>query len=745
MNIWENISAGATTWWGWISGGWIWTLLIVPALLGLKQIFFKSAKVPGEYLLNGLLFGVTQLFNRRVAAIFSLKAYAHLQLKGSSKYMRVPSRSDITLEIDRMFVPLYMETQAPSSATTITHQNVLQLGNRILVVGEPGSGKSSLAKRLFRDECLKATRHPSRTAFPVIVMLKDIKLPSKQPEDTDMGMWLLDYVKKSLLPSSAFELEKCFDIFSHSTGLLLLFDGLDEVATSKFPVIWEALVGLAGHLEQLSEHNTIVITMRVQFYDQLREKYTQPFPKTVFLKPFSPNDIFEFLTRWPFKPQDKVNVASLFGTLSDRPTLRDMCRNPLVLSMFVAEVQEHGHALAPETRTTFYTAVTEELMLKRRLSQKGAVKSKDALKSQREQILGRLAFDNITDVNQPANSLSLRTAKEVIVSVTRCKPEDAGDIFDEIAKDTGLVEVEKPGETFRFIHLTFLEFLAALEAVQGEQDGWEQLIAKHKEFSNHSDPQSKTRLVEVIPFAAGLLHRVNRMAAITNLLDIGDWQLTTRGFLETKIYDHPRWPDFAQTMRNRLLATPEAQWNTEWLRGVHLFNVLIQDAQDSAQLVATESTGVDLDQFYRQLVDRKQKHSLATLLSSYAQQDASAAFRLAQVTHLDLPTALPQIIIFNCDQKSFLGMVLNTANADATRAELWAAILAESALRFRAVAELLKSMSPMPCFKVPLNKRSKWLEWSVSPLLRPSVFSQVISIAASTEPPGTEFWAMLRP
>jgi hypothetical protein len=103
----------------------------------------------------------------------------------------------------------------------------------------------------------------------------------------------------------------------------------------------------------MHERNVIVLTMRTQFYQQIKESFRQSFAHTVFVKPFTPGDIYEFLMRWPFDRDDKSPISKIYDELTDRPTLREMCTNPLVLSMYVAEAQVAGRVTAPESRTEF--------------------------------------------------------------------------------------------------------------------------------------------------------------------------------------------------------------------------------------------------------------------------------------------------------------------------------------------------------------------------------------------------------
>lgn len=69
--------------------------------------------------------------------------------------------------------------------------------------------------------------------------------------------------------------------------------------------------------------------------------------------------------------------------------------NPLVLSMYVAREQHSGHDLMPETRTDFYSQVTEELLIRRRARQIASPETHPIIKRQRLAILGRIAAGNM--------------------------------------------------------------------------------------------------------------------------------------------------------------------------------------------------------------------------------------------------------------------------------------------------------------------------------------------------------------
>ena len=133
----------------------------------------------------------------------------------------------------------------------------------------------------------------------------------------------------------------------------MLLDGLDEVSSSAYQDTRTAILGISQKLGQLSEENVIVLTMRTQFHQQIKDDYRAEFSHVLALKPFQPSDVYEFLTRWQFEKDSTQQITRIYNELTDRPTLREMCSNPLILAMYVAEDQAAGGAVPPYTRTEF--------------------------------------------------------------------------------------------------------------------------------------------------------------------------------------------------------------------------------------------------------------------------------------------------------------------------------------------------------------------------------------------------------
>jgi hypothetical protein len=162
--------------------------------------------------------------------------------------------------------------------------------------------------------------------------------------------------------------------------------------------------------------------------------------------------------------------------------------------------------------------------------------------------------------------------------------------------------------------------------------------------------------------------------------------------------------------KDYLLSVPEEKWDERWLRNLHLYNVVIQDAGQCSTHMPAISIPVNLENFYQLLVDTQQE-SLSKLLAAYAKQDAAAVFRLAEISNLDLANNFSSIIIDNCDQAPFYALIKQQALLELDRIELWAALLSESALRSSVVSEWMMKDKPLDSLNTIVSntpKRNRW-------------------------------------
>jgi hypothetical protein len=162
------------------------TAVLLPLLYFFVKLVVRYLKELGGYAIEGVLYWATRAIKHSLAGALTLRRYARLQLAGQSGYLYIPSRGDVKVEIDRVFVTLTLERQG-GPKSQYTHADLLEVGNRLRIIGDPGSGKSSLVKRLFRDACLDAIAHPRRSRLPMLLELKTLKLGARRLGEKQLG------------------------------------------------------------------------------------------------------------------------------------------------------------------------------------------------------------------------------------------------------------------------------------------------------------------------------------------------------------------------------------------------------------------------------------------------------------------------------------------------------------------------------------------------------------------------------
>ncbi|ARP70658.1 NACHT domain-containing protein [Streptomyces pluripotens] len=662
------------------------TLVLTPLIYMVARRISIFLRQNVRMWLEAALFRLAKWSRSSLARRVSLKEYCRYGLGNPhTRFLQVPGRDEAGhLEADRAFVSLKLENGAASFVYSGDVTEIQDM-SRVRVVGDPGSGKSSLAKKMFRDACREAEAIRPGHRLPILVELKRFTPPKNVSSDKTMANWAVKFLRDHVAKVQGFDMGELFDSYIRGDGLFLILDGLDEVAGSDYLRVAATLRALSGRLASDSPHNSVVLTMRSQFHSQVSDHLEADFPPVFHVRPFSPEDIYVFLTKWPHYAKDKrAEILRLYNNLTDRPTLREMCSNPLVLAMYVSHDQHGAKGVAIDTRTAFYSKVVEELLVARRGRQL-EMPAKSLLREQRETIFGRLAFEHMCDPEQAANSLSWTRAVEVVAGIYRCGKKEAEQRFRDLAKETGLVSEERIGESFRFIHLTFCEFFAAKEAAEGRTHGWAELMTAHRAFSANPDAFTASRLEEVIPFALALLPRARRVDALRELSDCGaDSLVVGRCFLETQLYDHPSWAAYAAAESTFLAQTPAGSWDGVWLRRLHLFNVVLKEAEEWLTAYGRRPR-ITLENLFRDLV-QDDRERLIQLFSSYAAVDVPAAMRLAAATGVDLVAEQPGLVVANMSYPPLRAMILEMVQTGSNPSDELILLVAEAGLRHQSAA-----------------------------------------------------------
>ncbi|MDD4905055.1 MAG: hypothetical protein PHD39_02690 [Methylobacter tundripaludum] len=260
--------------------------------------------------------------------------------------------------------------------------------------------------------------------------------------------------------------------------LLLLFDGLDEVSYSERGRVVNAIKDLLANHPDCP----VVITCRRAVY---QNEFFDVVDETLLVKEFADAQIRQFLNAWaPDMPVDK-SVDQLLGTLQDRPRLKDLARNPLLLTIIAYLYADTEHVL-PHSRAEFYKLATD-VLLRQWHQERNYYQPHD-----KHAVLEHLALylHGADEQNQDRRSIDhenvLLQLKDILPRLNLDAGKDANNILKEIVERSGLLLEIDGGERYQFGHLTLQEFFVAsalqgqghelIQAYQQDPGGWREPV-----------------------------------------------------------------------------------------------------------------------------------------------------------------------------------------------------------------------------------------------------------------------------
>ena len=405
---------------------------------------------------------------------------------------------DRILNLQKVFVPLKI---AATEAANISHEmiqppkdernnsNETQIGNflaaidkypefrRMAVLGAPGSGKTTLLRYLTQTYATKQQRKVHRKApklIPILLYLRDVRekivnnnlltlaeLINQQVEQQQQKYHLLN-------PPPNWFAEKLLQ-----NQCLVMLDGLDEVADETQRQQVSSWVDAQMHAYP---DTAFILTSRPFGYKTAR---LQQEVTVLEVQPFNLKQMQQFISSWYLetevisraglddrgvRAEAKQQADDLIKRIKNSKPLADMAVNPLLLTM-IATVHRRGSAL-PGKRVELYKEICQLLLEKRQRAKNIA----DAITAtQKQSVLQVLAFELMQQKTRDfklSDGIDWIKDKLVEVTVSGANPEG----FIQQVRDVSGLLVEKEVGVYEFAHLSFQEYLAAVQIKESNQE-----------------------------------------------------------------------------------------------------------------------------------------------------------------------------------------------------------------------------------------------------------------------------------
>jgi hypothetical protein len=288
-----------------------------------------------------------------------------IEFVGMSVYKEEATKGVPLAEI---YIPLSIVGEdQDDSEDSFPRRNPLQIlepGQRSIILGDPGSGKSTLLSFLAISRVAPEVQQRYNVKpdgrLPILVTLRRYADELK----IRFNLSLLDYITE--VTKADFSLHDCtaefFEFYLDTGNAVVLFDGLDELPNSKFKMVVRDRIRSFGTRYHQA---TVLVTSRIVGYEgEIR------FPAPFFhfrMARLRLSEIHSFISDWyaarvENRSERKANIDDLVRIVAnpDSAAIRDFARNPLLLTIIA--LVHRIDAVLPDERVVLYQKCTETLL-----------------------------------------------------------------------------------------------------------------------------------------------------------------------------------------------------------------------------------------------------------------------------------------------------------------------------------------------------------------------------------------------
>jgi energy-coupling factor transporter ATP-binding protein EcfA2 len=364
-----------------------------------------------------------------------------------------------------------------SSSREAPWEEVKKDADRIMVLADPGMGKSTLLRmeaRLTvqreRQAVTDDTKAQDKVIFPLYMRLSDLDKQEGEVFDVVQDLAYREFPRTSeaIAPLLREKLK--------SGKCLLLLDALDEVPREHRKQLSERLLRFTRNYPC-----PIICTSRIVGYSGAFLEDA----KEMEIIPFREERVEQYIKTWFTNAaasieDDSVSAEGLVQELRNKPQIGGLAQNPLLLSLICSLYQEKNLSL-PARRVHIYERAVDCILSKwsqrRRELSRGRIIAKARL-------LEEVAYQFSCEDKQIFSDDELYDGIEEYLQgekvETAFKDSKTEELITELSEEDGIIQIsDREGQWYLFLHRTFQEYFSASRlkrAIEKSQRGGIELV-----------------------------------------------------------------------------------------------------------------------------------------------------------------------------------------------------------------------------------------------------------------------------
>jgi HEAT repeat protein len=387
---------------------------------------------------------------------------------------------------------------------------------RFVLLGPPGSGKTTFQQYLAWQAAQGQLRFDGRRLVPVKIQLREWENWAVARSEFNLPTYLAEG-KYSRNKNPRFPGVEEWARWLQRGEVLLLLDGLDEIFGNE-PAFGQAI---RDCLRTYSASPTVVSCRSVNF-ETYQRLCPNPNEMPVFtLAGFSDQQRDKYIRTYPAKHREHFHSDALMAQLNRMPQMRPLAQNPLLLSIICYVIDDPRGPKLPATRTQLYDRAVSKLFEQYQHLRRVPVDypSAEPDSSGKRAILEGVAWALFSHTEERVltfNGRQLNRALNEALTAARygnATAPWADALREDLLHNSGLLRGDAYGGYF-FLHLTIHEFLTACAlAEKAADEGWNAI-------ADWVDKKSwLPTWQEVIVFLAGELSDAHRQRLLECLND----------------------------------------------------------------------------------------------------------------------------------------------------------------------------------------------------------------------------------